>query len=57
MGFVKTLPMFYILGALRGMSTALFSSVPLTMIINNWFVEKHGLATSIVLSFSGVYEK
>ena len=54
MGKVTTLPMFYLLGALRGASTALFSSVPLTMIINNWFVEKHGLATSVVFSFSGV---
>lgn len=54
MGFVDNLLMFYVLGALRGASTALFASVPLTMIINNWFVEKHGLATSLVFSFSGV---
>lgn len=54
MGCVSTIPMFYLLGAIRGMSTSLFAGVPLTMIINNWFVEKHGLATSIVLSFSGI---
>lgn len=54
MGFADNIFAFYILGALRGASTALFASVPLTMIINNWFVEKHGLATSIVFSFSGV---
>lgn len=54
MGLVETIPMFYVLGALRGLSTSLFAIVPLTMIINHWFVEKHGLATSIVLSFSGI---
>lgn len=54
MGLVKTIPLFYLLGAIRGLSTSLFAIVPLTMIINNWFVEKHGLATSIVLSFSGI---
>lgn len=54
MGIATTIPMFYILGAIRGLSTSLFAIVPLTMIINNWFEEKHGLATSIVLSFSGV---
>lgn len=54
MGKSSSLIIFYILGAFRGASTSLFSSVPLTIIINNWFVEKHGLATSIVFSFSGV---
>ena len=54
MGQSTSLIMFYILGALRGVSTSLFAGVPLTMIINNWFVEKNGLATSVVFSFSGV---
>lgn len=54
MGKVNSLVFFYILGAIRGATTAIFATVPLTMIINNWFVEKHGLATSIVFSFSGV---
>lgn len=54
MGKVDSLIWFYILGAIRGAGTAIFATVPLTMIINNWFVEKHGLATSIVFSFSGV---
>lgn len=31
-----------------------FGIVPLTMIISNWFDQKHGLATSIALSFSGL---
>ena len=54
MGLVTSIPMFYLLGAIRGLSTSLFAIVPLTIIINHWFVEKHGLATSIVLSFSGI---
>ncbi|WP_195599030.1 MFS transporter [Longibaculum muris] len=45
---------FYILGAIRGMSTAMFSIVPLTLVINGWFEKKHGLATSIVFGFSGL---
>lgn len=45
---------FYVLGAIRGFSTVFFSAVPLTIIINNWFVEKHGLVTSIALGFSGI---
>ena len=31
---------FYILGAIRGMSTAMFSIVPLTLVINGWFEKK-----------------
>ncbi len=54
MGFSSSILMFYILGALRGISTALFSVVPLTMIINQWFEKKHGFATSVVLGISGL---
>ena len=50
----SSIPLFYILGAIRGLSTGMFSIVPLTIIINHWFVEKHGLATSIVFGFSGL---
>lgn len=45
---------FYILGTVRGMSTSLFSIVPITIIINGWFEKKHGLATSIAFGFSGL---
>lgn len=54
MALVSNVWGFYILGAVRGVSTGLFSIVPLTMIINNWFEKKHGLATSIVFGFSGL---
>lgn len=54
MAYATTVPVFYILGAVRGLTTGMFSIVPLTMIINNWFEKKHGLATSIVFGFSGL---
>lgn len=54
MAFSKSVLPFYILGALRGISSGLFAIVPITMIINKWFYKSHGLATSIVLSFSGI---
>lgn len=53
-GFARSLLMFNLLGVVRGIGMGLFSLVLLVMIINNWFEEKHGLATSIVMSFSGV---
>lgn len=54
MAFAKTIPMFYLLGAIRGLSTSFFSIVPLTLIINQWFEKNHGFATSIVFGFSGL---
>ena len=54
MAYARTIPVFYILGAVRGLSTGMFSIVPLTMIVNNWFEKKHGLATSVVFGFSGL---
>lgn len=54
MSIGKNLFVFYILGAIRGISTGLFSAVTLTTIINQWFSEKHGLATSIVFGTSGL---
>ncbi|MCF0109640.1 MAG: MFS transporter [Erysipelotrichaceae bacterium] len=54
MGLCSSTWMFYILSAIRGFSTGMFSSVTLTIILNNWFEEKIGIATSIVFSMSGV---
>lgn len=45
---------FYLLGAIRGFSTGMFSIVTITIIINHWFIDKNGLATSIALAFSGI---
>ena len=54
MGFCTQLWQFYVLGAIRGLGINFFSMIVLTMIINYWFVGKHGLATSLVMSFSGI---
>lgn len=54
MGVSNHLWQFYALSFLRGFSTGLFSIMTLTYIINFWFNEKNGLATSITLSFSGI---
>ena len=37
MSYSKSIYVFYLLGAIRGFSTGLFSIVPLTIIINGWF--------------------
>lgn len=42
------------LGLVRGVSAAFFGIVALQLLINNWFISKHGLVTSIVFSFSGL---
>ena len=54
MSFSNSVWLFYILGIIRGVGISMYGMVPLTVIITNWFVEKHGIATSIALSFSGL---
>lgn len=54
MAFSWELWQFYLLGLLRGMGVGLFSTVPITIILTNWFHKSHGIATSITLSFSGL---
>ncbi len=54
MALSNQLWMFYVLGLARGIGAGLFSNVPLTIILTNWFHQKHGIATSITLSFSGL---
>jgi len=54
MAFTESLIIFYLLGALRGMGGAFFGLVPMTMLINNWFVEKNGMAISIASGLSGL---
>ncbi|MGT2933116.1 MFS transporter [Streptococcus catagoni] len=54
MGMSSHLWQFYLLAVIRGFSVGMFSIMTLTLIINYWFVEKNGLATSIAFSFSGI---
>lgn len=53
-GWSNTLWQLNVLGALRGIGSGLLIWVPVTIVINEWFEEKHSLATSIVLSFSSI---
>ncbi|MBO6158534.1 MAG: MFS transporter [Firmicutes bacterium] len=54
MAFSSNIYLFYLLGILRGIGMTMFSLMPVTTLINNWFKEKHGLAVGIALSFSGL---
>lgn len=48
---------FYLLSLIRGLANSALSSVPATMILNNWFAEKRGTVTSIAFmgsSFGGI---
>lgn len=54
MAYGTNLMIFYILGVVRGVGTALFAMVPMTILINNWFEEKNGLALSIANGASGI---
>lgn len=54
MAMARQVWQFNLLGGIRGFSTGLFSIVTVTMVINNWFKSKNGLATSLALAFSGI---
>ena len=54
MSMVTSIWHFYLLNVFRGIGLALFGAVIYTTIINNWFNKKHGLATSIVMGFTGI---
>lgn len=45
---------FILLGIIRGITSAFFGMVVITIIVNNWFIKHHGLTTSIALSFGGI---
>ena len=54
MSYSRSVYLFYILGILRGIGVGIGGMVPIKVIITNWFDEKHGLATGLALSFSGL---
>ena len=54
MGYVENINMIYILGAIRGIGTAYFSLVPMSMILTRWFYKKQGLATGLASGTSGI---
>lgn len=54
MGMAPNVFILYILAAIRGFSSSFFGPVASQYLINNWFKEKHGMATSIVFSTAGI---
>ena len=54
MAFAKSTLLIYAFGIIRGMGSAFYSMVPMTMIVNNWFQEKKGLAVGLASGTSGV---
>lgn len=54
MAATSSLIIFYVLAALRGIGSAFYSMVPLTILVNNWFEKKNGLAMSLGFGSSGI---
>ena len=54
LGLVSHVWLFNLFGLLHGMGAGMMTWVPATVIINEWFEEKNGLAMSIMLSFSSI---
>lgn len=54
MGYVENVTMIYILGMVRGVGTAYYSLVPMSMILTRWFHKKKGLATGLASGTSGI---
>lgn len=52
--FANSVYGFYIGGILAGLAACLFGSVPITLLLSNWFVEKRGLVTGIAFAGSGL---
>ena len=53
MGFFRTLPAFYIAGAVQGLAGAFLLFFPAPLILGNWFRKKRGLAVGISSAFAG----
>ncbi|WP_225743842.1 MFS transporter [Marinilactibacillus sp. Marseille-P9653] len=54
MAMTESLWLFYLLAAIRGIGASFYSPVPLTILVNNWFEKKNGLAMSLGFGSSGV---
>lgn len=52
--YVKSIASLYILTATSGISTMFLGTMPLSMIINNWFHEKNGTAIGLAFMGSGL---
>lgn len=54
MSAAGSIGVLYLLSALRGFAGGFLGMVLVTLVINNWFLEKNGLVTSIVTACSGL---
>ena len=54
MGFFRTLPAFYIAGAIQGFASAFLMFYPAPYILGNWFHKKAGLAIGLAAAFAGL---
>lgn len=54
MAFATNIFFIYLFGIIRGIGSAYFSMVPMTMIVNQWFHEKNGLAIGFASGTSGI---
>ena len=54
MAFGHHIWIYYLLGAIRGAGCSFFALAVITMIIGNWFEQKHGFAVGFTLCFSGL---
>ncbi len=52
--FATNLFLLYTAGIIRGIGSAYFSYVPMSMILNFWFKEKNGLAIGLAAGASGI---
>ncbi len=52
--FSSSLILIYALSIIRGIATSSFSLAPIVYLIGNWFEEKHGFVTGLVMSFTGI---
>lgn len=52
--FSNSMSMLYLLSGAIGFGMAFCSIIPINILINNWFVDKKGMITGIVLAGSGV---
>lgn len=54
MSFSTKIWMFFLFGFLRGIGDGFFCNVPITMVINQWYIKRNGTFTSLILCFGGV---
>ncbi|MEF9934970.1 MAG: MFS transporter [Clostridium sp.] len=51
---VENIKVFYILGAMQGLGLGMLTIIPVSIITNNWFHKKKGLALGLVMTGAGL---